>query len=157
MVWPSNASTGGTCSPTRDKANRRSCSKASNSLPLAWRTALHGTGTPKKCAMHHAAAALPVLRSGRWAVLVQTLSVRRKEGWVGIKVGGLSPMDWAQSLGTETNALHRHGKSPTPTIAGMNQHPNLFEPTTVGAWHLSNRVVMAPLTRNRAPGQLPTA
>ena len=39
----------------------------------------------------------------------------------------------------------------------MNQHPNLFEPTTVGAWHLSNRVVMAPLTRNRAPGQLPTA
>ncbi len=39
----------------------------------------------------------------------------------------------------------------------MNQHPNLFEPVTVGAWNLSNRVVMAPLTRNRAPGQLPTA
>ncbi len=35
--------------------------------------------------------------------------------------------------------------------------PSLFEPTTVGAWRLSNRAVMAPLTRNRAPGQLPTA
>lgn len=35
--------------------------------------------------------------------------------------------------------------------------PSLYEPTTVGAWHLSNRAVMAPLTRNRAPGQLPTA
>jgi len=34
---------------------------------------------------------------------------------------------------------------------------SLFEPTTVGAWRLSNRAVMAPLTRNRAPGQLPTA
>lgn len=34
---------------------------------------------------------------------------------------------------------------------------SLFEPTTVGAWRLTNRTVMAPLTRNRAPGQLPTA
>jgi N-ethylmaleimide reductase len=33
--------------------------------------------------------------------------------------------------------------------------PSLFEPVTVGAWRLSNRVVMAPLTRNRAPGQQP--
>ena len=33
---------------------------------------------------------------------------------------------------------------------------SLFEPVRVGAWSLSNRVVMAPLTRNRAPGQLPT-
>jgi N-ethylmaleimide reductase len=38
----------------------------------------------------------------------------------------------------------------------MTSH-SLFEPTTVGAWRLSNRAVMAPLTRNRAPGQLPTA
>ena len=34
---------------------------------------------------------------------------------------------------------------------------SLYQPVTVGAWRLSNRVVMAPLTRNRAPGQTPTA
>jgi N-ethylmaleimide reductase len=34
--------------------------------------------------------------------------------------------------------------------------PALFESVHVGAWSLPNRVVMAPLTRNRAPGQLPT-
>jgi N-ethylmaleimide reductase len=34
---------------------------------------------------------------------------------------------------------------------------SLFETTPVGAWTLSNRVVMAPLTRNRAPGAQPTA
>ncbi len=34
---------------------------------------------------------------------------------------------------------------------------SLFEPVRVGAWTLSNRVAMAPLTRNRAPGQLPNA
>ncbi|TNF57869.1 MAG: alkene reductase [Burkholderiales bacterium] len=33
----------------------------------------------------------------------------------------------------------------------------LFEPVTAGDLHLSNRVVMAPLTRNRAPGAVPTA
>jgi N-ethylmaleimide reductase len=32
----------------------------------------------------------------------------------------------------------------------------LFEPVTVGNLNLSNRVVMAPLTRNRAPGAVPT-
>ena len=32
----------------------------------------------------------------------------------------------------------------------------LFDPVQVGAWKLSNRVVMAPLTRNRAPGSIPT-
>lgn len=32
----------------------------------------------------------------------------------------------------------------------------LFDAVQVGAWHLPNRVVMAPLTRNRAPGQVPT-
>ena len=31
----------------------------------------------------------------------------------------------------------------------------LFEPLQVGRMHLANRVVMAPLTRNRAPGALP--
>lgn len=36
--------------------------------------------------------------------------------------------------------------------------PNLFTPITVGALHLPNRVVMAPLTRNRAgPGNVPGA
>ena len=34
---------------------------------------------------------------------------------------------------------------------------SLFDPIQVGALHLSNRVVMAPLTRNRAPGALPNA
>ena len=32
----------------------------------------------------------------------------------------------------------------------------LYDPITVGAWALPHRVVMAPLTRNRAPGQVPT-
>lgn len=32
----------------------------------------------------------------------------------------------------------------------------LFDPIHVGAWSLPNRSVMAPLTRNRAPGQVPT-
>jgi N-ethylmaleimide reductase len=34
---------------------------------------------------------------------------------------------------------------------------SLFEPVQAGALHLANRIVMAPLTRNRAPGALPTA
>lgn len=34
---------------------------------------------------------------------------------------------------------------------------SLFDPTTVGALRLSNRIVMAPLTRNRAPGSLANA
>ena len=33
--------------------------------------------------------------------------------------------------------------------------PTLFDPVTVGAWRLPNRVVMAPLTRNRSPGAVP--
>ena len=32
----------------------------------------------------------------------------------------------------------------------------LFDPVTVGDFQLANRVVMAPLTRNRAPGAVPT-
>ena len=32
----------------------------------------------------------------------------------------------------------------------------LFSPTRVGAFEVANRVVMAPLTRNRAPGAVPT-
>ena len=32
----------------------------------------------------------------------------------------------------------------------------LFDPVTAGDLHLANRIVMAPLTRNRAPGALPT-
>ena len=33
----------------------------------------------------------------------------------------------------------------------------LFDPAQAGSLHLANRVVMAPLTRNRAPGAIPTA
>jgi N-ethylmaleimide reductase len=32
----------------------------------------------------------------------------------------------------------------------------LFKPLQVGAMHLANRIVMAPLTRNRAPNAIPT-
>jgi N-ethylmaleimide reductase len=35
--------------------------------------------------------------------------------------------------------------------------PTLFDPVRVGGITLPHRVVMAPLTRNRAPGQIPTA
>jgi N-ethylmaleimide reductase len=35
--------------------------------------------------------------------------------------------------------------------------PTLFDPVQVGRLSLANRIVMAPLTRNRAPGALPTA
>ncbi len=34
--------------------------------------------------------------------------------------------------------------------------PTLFDPVRAGDLHLPNRVVMAPLTRNRAPGAVPT-
>ena len=33
--------------------------------------------------------------------------------------------------------------------------PSLFEPTTAGDLQLANRIVMAPLTRNRSPGAIP--
>ena len=33
--------------------------------------------------------------------------------------------------------------------------PGLFDPYSAGALQLSNRIVMAPLTRNRAPGAIP--
>ena len=33
----------------------------------------------------------------------------------------------------------------------------LFDPVQAGSLHLANRIVMAPLTRNRAPGAVPTA
>ena len=33
----------------------------------------------------------------------------------------------------------------------------LFDPLTAGALHLANRIAMAPLTRNRAPGAVPNA
>jgi N-ethylmaleimide reductase len=38
-----------------------------------------------------------------------------------------------------------------------NPSPSLFEPCTVGAWRQPNRIVMAPLTRNRSPGGVPPA
>ena len=33
----------------------------------------------------------------------------------------------------------------------------LYQPTAAGALQLDNRIAMAPLTRNRAPGAIPTA
>lgn len=35
--------------------------------------------------------------------------------------------------------------------------PSLFEATQAGSLHLANRIVMAPLTRNRSPGAVPSA
>ncbi len=35
--------------------------------------------------------------------------------------------------------------------------PSLFDPIQLGTLHLPNRIVMAPLTRNRAPDAIPTA
>jgi len=35
--------------------------------------------------------------------------------------------------------------------------PSLFDPVQAASLQLANRIVMAPLTRNRAPGALPTA
>ncbi len=37
----------------------------------------------------------------------------------------------------------------------MRAMTNLYSPTRLGAIELANRIVMAPLTRNRAPGQQP--
>jgi len=37
----------------------------------------------------------------------------------------------------------------------MNQ--KLFSPMTIGSFTLKNRMVMAPMTRNRAPEGIPTA
>ncbi len=37
-----------------------------------------------------------------------------------------------------------------------NIHATLFDPVTCGDLHLANRIVMAPLTRNRAPDAIPT-
>ena len=36
-------------------------------------------------------------------------------------------------------------------------HATLFNPVHAGDLHLANRIVMAPLTRNRAPDAIPTA
>jgi N-ethylmaleimide reductase len=36
-------------------------------------------------------------------------------------------------------------------------HQTLFDPVQAGSLQLANRIVMAPLTRNRAPGAVPTA
>ena len=33
--------------------------------------------------------------------------------------------------------------------------PTLFDPVTAGNLHLANRIVMAPLTRNRSPDAIP--
>ncbi|MCE2659355.1 MAG: alkene reductase [Rubrivivax sp.] len=46
--------------------------------------------------------------------------------------------------------------NPAPHPA-QTTRPSLFDPLMVGELHLQNRVVMAPLTRNRAPGTVPTA
>ncbi len=43
-----------------------------------------------------------------------------------------------------------------PTTPMQATRPTLFDPVTAGSLQLANRIVMAPLTRNRAPGAVPT-
>jgi N-ethylmaleimide reductase len=43
------------------------------------------------------------------------------------------------------------------TMTPAQAHANLFTPTQAGAIQLANRIVMAPLTRNRAPNAMPNA
>ena len=50
--------------------------------------------------------------------------------------------------------MHNPTSNSTPTNTNTN---TLFSPLQAGDLHLKNRVVMAPLTRNRAPQQLPNA
>ena len=50
---------------------------------------------------------------------------------------------------------HNGAQVPLPAATAMK--PSLFSPLHVGAIDVANRVVMAPLTRNRAPGAIPTA
>ena len=38
----------------------------------------------------------------------------------------------------------------------MSSHDTLLSPTTVGGLELNNRVVMAPMTRNQSPENIPT-
>src|ERR1019366_5957520 len=51
----------------------------------------------------------------------------------------------------------KRGGGRTPLLeAGMTAQSRLLEPLTIGGWHLSNRVFMAPLTRCRASaGRVP--
>ena len=48
-------------------------------------------------------------------------------------------------------------RSGTPDLLAPDLHaPNLHAPVKLGPYELSNRIVMAPLTRNRAgPGNVP--
>ena len=43
-----------------------------------------------------------------------------------------------------------------PTATMPTSDPLLFSPFKAGDLQLANRIVMAPLTRNRAPGAIPT-
>lgn len=43
---------------------------------------------------------------------------------------------------------------PTPTLTAVDMDP-LFQPFTVGTLYLPNRIVMAPMTRWKSPGQVP--
>ena len=48
-----------------------------------------------------------------------------------------------------------HSRLPSPFFDSLFM-PTLFEPFVAGALQLANRIVMAPLTRNRSPGAVPT-
>ena len=43
-----------------------------------------------------------------------------------------------------------------PTTKSKPHMPTLFDPVRAGDLHLPNRIVMAPLTRHRAPAAIPT-
>ena len=51
---------------------------------------------------------------------------------------------------------HAHARLIEPHYALTMSAPTLFDPVRAGDLALANRVVMAPLTRNRAPNAVPT-
>ena len=56
------------------------------------------------------------------------------------------------SHGEQANRVHRNKPGDESAVPGM---ADLFDSLDVGAWTLPNRLVMAPLTRNRAEGTVP--
>ena len=56
------------------------------------------------------------------------------------------------SHGEQANRVHRNKPGDASAVPGM---ADLFDSLDVGAWTLPNRLVMAPLTRNRAEGTVP--
>jgi N-ethylmaleimide reductase len=64
---------------------------------------------------------------------------------------------WRFGCGASTSLLDAAPRRPARKFAPMAEMSLLFTPTRLGDLALPNRVVMAPMTRSRAPGNVPTA